>query len=171
MRPSALPEADAVVVASGPFVRDFAPDLPAVPTHQTVGYLPVESSGPVWIEDSADYLYGFPSHSGTMKVAPHTPGTPVNPHNDPLPPEADQTAMILDLARRRFGYEGPLAATEVCRYTNLPGDRFAFRELAPGVLLISACSGHGFKFGPWTGRQAADWVEGRRGSVLGPWAF
>ncbi|CAN5680683.1 hypothetical protein BH11ARM2_BH11ARM2_33700 [soil metagenome] len=171
VRPDALPEADAVVVASGPFVRDFLPDLPARPTHQTVGYLPIESPGTVWIEDSDDFLYGFPSHDGLMKVAPHTPGCPINPHEDPLPPEAAQLAMIHDLAYRRFGYDGPLAKTEVCRYTNLPEDRFYFGELAPNTLLVSVGSGHAFKFGPWTGERIADWVEGERGFARGPWAF
>lgn len=167
--PESLPEADAVVIAAGPFVRDFLPEIGATPTHQTVAYLPIESPGAVWIEDGPDYLYGFPSKDGLSKVAPHTWGLPIDPHEDPGPAEEAQLDLVAEFARRRFGYEGPPAFTEVCRYTNLWKDRFYFGETHPGVLLVSACSGHGFKFGPWVGARIADWVEGNRTFATGDW--
>ncbi len=41
----------------------------------------------------------------------------------------------------------------VCMYTNTPDERFIVARDAsvPGVTILSACSGHGFKFAPVMG--------------------
>jgi sarcosine oxidase len=46
----------------------------------------------------------------------------------------------------------------VCLYTNTPDGHFLVGPAPglPGVTLLSACSGHGFKFAPVMGEIAAD---------------
>ena len=46
---------------------------------------------------------------------------------------------------------------KVCLYTNTPDEDFII-DYAPGlpnILVVSACSGHGFKFAPLVGEIAA----------------
>ena len=55
--------------------------------------------------------------------------------------------------------------TETCLYTMLPGEHFVVDAWPddPRVVVCSACSGHGFKFGPVLGRLAAEiLLDGRR---------
>jgi sarcosine oxidase len=42
-----------------------------------------------------------------------------------------------------------------CLYTSTPDSEFVFARVGP-VAVVSACSGHGFKFAPEIGRRAAD---------------
>ena len=50
----------------------------------------------------------------------------------------------------------------MCRYTNTPDEHFAIGPLpgADRVTLVSACSGHGFKFASAVGEAAADLADG-----------
>ena len=45
--------------------------------------------------------------------------------------------------------------TETCLYTNTPDEQFIV-ERRGGVIIGSACSGHGFKFAPAIGDRLAD---------------
>ena len=47
---------------------------------------------------------------------------------------------------------------ETCLYTNTPDEHFVLGALPdhPNVVVGSVCSGHGFKFGPLTGRLLAE---------------
>jgi glycine/D-amino acid oxidase-like deaminating enzyme len=49
----------------------------------------------------------------------------------------------------------------VCFYTVAPGERFVV-EAYGRAFLVSACSGHGFKFGPLIGLRLAEAIEGKR---------
>ena len=69
---------------------------------------------------------------------------------------------ILRLAGRRFLLDKPtLRDVGRCLYTTLPGEDFRIGRVSDGVFYASACSGHGFKTGPWVGRVLADLAEGR----------
>ncbi len=46
-------------------------------------------------------------------------------------------------------------------WTHAPNDQFLLRE-GGRVLAVSACSGHGFKFGALSGRDVAEAVTGQR---------
>jgi sarcosine oxidase len=48
----------------------------------------------------------------------------------------------------------------VCLYTNTPDDRFIATSPAgmPGVTVLSACSGHGFKFAAVMGELMAELI-------------
>ncbi|MFN3961801.1 MAG: hypothetical protein ACK4NQ_02350, partial [Fimbriimonadaceae bacterium] len=47
-----------------------------------------------------------------------------------------------------------------CLYTNAKDDAFRIFWLSERELVVAACSGHAFKFGPWLGRFVADVLEG-----------
>ena len=55
-----------------------------------------------------------------------------------------------------------------CAYTFTKDQRF-FAKRAGKVLAVSACSGHGYKFGAAVGRRVADAVEGTADDVLHRW--
>jgi glycine/D-amino acid oxidase-like deaminating enzyme len=53
--------------------------------------------------------------------------------------------------------------TAVCFYTNTPDEHFVLdrHPRQPNAYIVSACSGHGFKFAPAIGEMVADEVMGR----------
>ncbi len=54
----------------------------------------------------------------------------------------------------------PDPVTEVtCLYTNTATENFVLDRVGP-IVVVSACSGHGFKFAPLIGRMAADLADG-----------
>jgi sarcosine oxidase len=58
---------------------------------------------------------------------------------------------------------GPIMQTKTCLYSNSANNDFIIDELPtnPHVLLVSPCSGHGFKFMPMIGVLVADWAIGQ----------
>lgn len=141
-------------------------------TCQTVAHVELGKPwhGPVYIEDTPDFVYGFPSEPGTttVKIGVHTPGLPIDPTLDERPPSEEMLARIERFATERFGISQP-KITEVvtCLYTNTSDEDFRWGE-ADGVLWASPCSGHGFKFGPWIGQRMADFAEGKRSMTEWP---
>lgn len=156
-------EFDAYVVAAGPWIRDFV-DVPVRTTLQTFAYVGAPLEGPVWIEDGGGFLYGFPSEPGDarFKVGVHRREVEVDPHTPERPFLPSAVEEIADLARRRFGVEATVSEATACIYTTTPDEAFRFGRLGEKGFFATACSGHGYKFGPWTGRRLADFVDGRR---------
>lgn len=141
-------------------------DVDATVTCQTVAYVDLGRSwrGPVYIEDSPDFVYGFPSEREctTVKVGVHTPGPPIDPRSESRPRNEAMIERILRFARERFGAENPkIDEVVTCLYTNTADEDFRWGE-EDGVIWASPCSGHGFKFGPWIGARLADFAEGKR---------
>lgn len=111
--------------------------------------------------EHAKLLYGFPATETGVKVAIHYGGV-----QRTRPDEIDRTLHDEDVALlRRHANKylpnllGELAQAEVCMYTNTPDLHFVF-DAHPqhnNVLVVSACSGHGFKFSSAIGEAAAQW--------------
>ncbi len=152
---------DAFVVAAGSWVRQFAP-LPVRVSVQTFAYLEGALHGPVWIEDGSDLCYGFPTESNGSghKIGIHRPGPTIEADQEnPTASDAD-LQVLAEASSRRFGFSGKVLEAHTCRYTNTQDEAFLFGRLGESGFFASACSGHGFKFGPWVGRCLADFVEG-----------
>ncbi len=161
--PDDLAAFDRVAVCPGPWVRDWWPDAPVRVSLQTVSYMKGDHQGPVWIEDGPNLLYGFPSNRHSFKVGVHRQGPEVDPGSADRDPRPEDVELARGLARRRFGIENAeVVETQACLYTNTPSEDFLLKRLDDRTFLASACSGHGFKFGPWMGNVMADLVEGRR---------
>ncbi len=154
-------ENDAVVVAAGAWTPTFVP-IPVRVTLQTFAYVDAQIGGPVWIEDSPDLAYGFPSTKSGLKAGIHRSGPRIDPDLASREPQSTFLDAIRDVAARRLGIADPqLVSPTTCLYTSTATEDFLLGRLAPNVFFASACSGHGFKMGPWIGRLLAGFAEGK----------
>lgn len=156
-------EFDTFVIAPGAWIRDWVPNLPVQVTLQTVAFFEAAVEGPVWIEDSDRFAYGFPTHeSAGVKLAFHTMGRLIDPATDDRDPDKGLVGDLVGVLGNRLGISNaPLKRAYGCLYTNTPDEDFRLGRYESGFF-VSACSGHGFKFGPWIGRLMADFVEGKK---------
>ncbi|GIU96250.1 MAG: N-methyltryptophan oxidase [Actinomycetota bacterium] len=170
--------APTVVVAAGP----WAPGLLArlgirlalTTTREQVSYVRLDDPAPLptvierWDDGvRADYLVPDPWDPGWVKVGLHRGGRPADA-DAPGEPDAELEARARRHAAARLAPHGPVGSTQACRYTLTPDERFVLDRVGP-VVIASACSGHGFKFAPLTGRLVADLVTGAPPAIdLGP---
>ncbi|MEY4674852.1 MAG: hypothetical protein RL148_2636 [Planctomycetota bacterium] len=129
----------------------FAPDLPASAL--------VPGAFPVWARigtTANDFQYGLPEFGrpGTKLARHRTVGAADDPAGDARPDHAS----LQQLAGERFTLPTRLVGSETCLYTMAPGEELQVREAGPGLVVVTACSGHAFKFGPEIGRHAAAMV-------------
>lgn len=162
-----MPGFDRIAVCAGGWIRRFV-DVPVSTTLQTFAYLRVPSTGPVWIEHRGDYLYGFPSEPSRTdtKIGVHFGGYEVNPDDSSRDPSRFAVQFIEEFGKRRFGLsECRVERATGCLYASTYNEDFLFGTVGDRVVFGSACSGHGFKFGPWSGTMVANLVEGKRDCV------
>lgn len=132
---------------------------------------------PVWAVEfeTGRLLYGFPDRGRGLKVAIHDGGTPATPdtiERRVLPREIDHVRSLTE----RFlpGLFGELLETATCMYTLTPDGHFVIdtHPAHADVLLVSACSGHGFKFSSAVGECAAQWtLDGAPALDLSPFSL
>lgn len=154
---------DAIVLCPGAWITHFV-DLPVQITLQTFAYLDRNQGGPVWIEDSADNIYGFPTepNGSGVKIGVHRLGREIEPDSDDRKTSPEDLDKIRAIAHRRFG-EGAASVSrdKGCLYTHTNDEDFILGRFGEKGFFSSACSGHGFKFGPYIGNLLADFVEGK----------
>jgi sarcosine oxidase len=162
-----LPEQfDRYVLCPGAWITDFAP-VPVRVTLQTFGYVAPDNSGPmegpVWIDDCEHFFYGFPSEpdSQSFKIGVHRAGAAADPSQSSREPNPDEARAIRNEAAERFGVDEASYEFHGCLYTNTADEDFLFGRHGETGFFCSACSGHGFKFGPWMGSKLADFIEGK----------
>jgi sarcosine oxidase len=172
-----------LVLAAGPWMPDLVPALaPALRVERNVvhwfqphdgaadqaygpGQLPV-----LVIEDRPDHLlYALPSLRALgddvedgVKFARHHGGVMAPlAAIDRQPSAADRTAIGPDVARYLPGLRPEPVRSAVCCYTNTSDGHFVIdrHPQHDAVILLSPCSGHGFKFAPVVGDLAADLVD------------
>jgi glycine/D-amino acid oxidase-like deaminating enzyme len=166
-------DADALVVAAGAWVTRLLPGLAArvTPSRQVVAYLeaPAElqeawSRSPMILDiDPRSGFYVVPPVRGTrLKVGDHRFTLAGDPDSDREPGDAEARALferLRPVLRDADRYR--LAGARTCFYTVEPRERFLVEPLER-AWLVSACSGHGFKFGAVIGERVADAIEARR---------
>lgn len=163
-----------VVVCAGPWTAALLPDLP-VPLwveRQVNAWFSLRNDAaesfapaafPVFIRalPGSHHVYGVPSLDGgkSMKLAVHHEGARVaDPDNLPREVTGADLAPLRDYATTRLqGVEPHPVRAITCMYTNTTDESFVIDAVPgmPGVVVVSACSGHGFKFATAIGDAAA----------------
>ena len=166
-------KAERLVVAPGAWARNLLPFLTPRLTvaRQTVGYFTPPGSlddyqpgrFPVWMYmgEENDVFYGMPEFGRSgVKAARHVR---YGVDDDPdAPPDSIQQDRIDDIGRFMAGFfTSPgwtLAGAEHCLYTVSPNEDFIIdlHPDNPRIAFGAGFSGHGFKFGPLTGRLLAE---------------
>ncbi|HKZ91989.1 MAG TPA: N-methyl-L-tryptophan oxidase [Candidatus Limnocylindrales bacterium] len=127
------------------------------PEHFAVGAFPV------FILDVPEgRFYGFPEYGipGFKVGLYHHRGQVVDPDawdRAHLEPE-DEAALRAGTSRYFPDADGPALTLKACLFTNTPDEHFIIDRLpgTPQVVVVSPCSGHGFKFASVVGEIAAD---------------
>jgi sarcosine oxidase len=185
--------AEQLILCAGPWLPGLFPegrDLFAV-HRQLQFWFPIRQgyeqmrSMPVFVWDFGgerggfvhfDGFYGFPAVDGPcggVKVATETYETTTVPNGrqDPATPE-ETAAMYRHCIEDRLPWLGPEPVrTLSCLYTATRGSRFLIdrHPAHDAVLIVSPCSGHGFKHSPAIGEAVAQWVTGGTPELdLGP---
>jgi len=158
-----------VVVCAGAWVGELLPSLRAAlqverqvqawfPARDRSVYAPARF--PVFIRETCGhFVYGIPSPDGhALKVGIHHEGMPTSAGTvDRSVSQADIALLTSVVTQLLRGVEQAADRATVCMYTNAPDGHFVIGA-APGfdnVTVVSACSGHGFKFAPVLGEIAA----------------
>jgi sarcosine oxidase len=163
-------EAGSVILAAGSWLGDLiGASLPLTVERQiTFWFDPVSGTPrlaperlPVFIwEWAPDRLfYGLPDVGEGLKIARHHEGRTTTPATVDRSVSPDEMADARSLLERFIpNAAGPFRSAVVCLYTNTPDFNFVLGPLAsdPRVIVVSACSGHGFKFASAVGEVAAD---------------
>jgi sarcosine oxidase len=163
-----------VVVCAGAWMPILVPSLAHLlrPERQVVGWFGINAPGdfalgrfPVFVMTTPDgHFYGFPQFgvSGFKIGKYHHRSEPINPDATHRTPDAADEAVLRDCVRSCFpGADGPLLRASTCIFTNTPDEHFIIDRLPdiPQALVVSACSGHGFKFCSVVGEIVADLVS------------
>ena len=174
--------AERVVVTAGAWVSQLVPSLAAHTSvqRQHVGYFGLAAEAdalrpgrfPVWVylgAPAGGLYYGLPEFGRPgIKAALHGVNAGADdPDEHPGPSPAAIEGVRRFLREQLAVTLGETLHAETCLYTNTPDEHFLIGPLPgfPRVVVGSACSGHGFKFGPLTGRLLAELAVHGRTSV------
>jgi glycine/D-amino acid oxidase-like deaminating enzyme len=164
--------ADAVVIACGAWLPRLVPDLAdrVTPVRNVLIYLePPLRLIATWATAPAIIELGAP---GDIYAVPPVGGTNlkfgIGAHRRPGDPDrdrglaSDEAAQLMSHLRSAIADLGSYYAKTMrsCFYALTPDDRFIF-ERREKLWIVSACAGHGFKFGAVTGELVADAVTGK----------
>lgn len=120
---------------------------------------PVDPSAPwpsfIHRQSSGMGVYGLATPGEGVKVAEHHVGAVVDPDTRDFALDPVARDRIVEYVERWLPGLDPTPQHETtCLYTNTPNEDFVLDRVGD-VVIVSACSGHGFKFAPEIGRLAA----------------
>jgi sarcosine oxidase len=111
--------------------------------------------------DDERLLYGFPDVGNGLKAAIHYGGTQTTWLTVDRNVSETEASEVVELCGRYLpGVHGDLVRGATCLYTNTPDLHFVIdaHPQYENVLIVSACSGHGFKFASAIGEAASQWA-------------
>jgi monomeric sarcosine oxidase len=154
------------VVSAGAWVADLLSQVgikvPVRVTREQVFYFRAASPIVPFIHRGEIARYGVPSFGAApgVKVAEHMTGSLVSADARTFDPDQEGAQRVADYVRATLpSLDQAPVAFESCLYTTTPDEGFVLDARGP-ILIASACSGHGFKFGPITGETIASMVIG-----------
>lgn len=158
-----------LVLAVGPWLTREMPSLPLTVERQVAHWFRPRVAGiealPVYaIEYARQHMfYGFPDLGAGAKVALHHEGQATTANTVARNIDAAELERMRQLADSFVpGLAGDWLRGSTCLYTNTPDEHFIVdrHPAHDNVLVVSPCSGHGFKFAPVVGEKvAADVAE------------
>ncbi|MEO5817300.1 MAG: N-methyl-L-tryptophan oxidase [Gemmatimonadaceae bacterium] len=171
-----------VIVAAGAWSRALMStlgiDVPLTVERQTMHWLePADGSEslgpdrfPIAIIEHAPtrMFYVMPDLGDGVKAAIHYEGALTTADTVEREVTERDTRPVLELARRFVpSAAGRIRESAVCMYTNTPDLDFIVDTVhgMPEVVLVSACSGHGFKFASAIGEAVAEMSLGESASA------
>ena len=179
-----------VIVSAGAWVGELLPELrlPLTIERQVVCWfrnasgvmvansplLPDRMPVYIWEYEPGRMFYGFPDMGHGIKIGFHHGGRHIRPDELQQDASAGEIEEIREIARTYLAIDPVFAAASVCMYTNTPDEDFIIDEYPgwPQILVVSPCSGHGFKFSSVVGKIASDWGAGKAvGFDLRPFAL
>ena len=120
-------------------------------------------------------MYGFPPDRYGLKVAIHHDGPRADLDDLDSSVSAADIAAVAAAANALLATPlGGVRRTRACLYTNTPDRHFALGPLPADerIVVVSACSGHGFKFAPAIGEAVAALALGTEPPVdVAPFAW
>ncbi|MFI1734165.1 N-methyl-L-tryptophan oxidase [Streptomyces acidicola] len=161
-----------LVLCAGPWTSY---QVPSLASHLTVtrivnAYFAADPRGPLGrgglgsfsVDLPEGLLYGFPAADGRGLKAGLDSGPAWDPGAARPAATEDELALLASAVARVLPGAGPVTESLTCLYTMTADRRFLVGEVpgVPQALVASACSGHGFKFGPAIGAALADLVCG-----------
>lgn len=170
--------AEQLVVTAGPWLQSIFPrKFPSLRvTRQTLYWFPIKERHelfepgrcPVFIwpfSDAESGIYGFPAidgRDGGIKVASESYGDLVDPDNVPreVSPADTRNFYETHLSGRMPLLGASNLRSTTCLYTVTPNSDFLIGRLPqmPQCIVVSACSGHGFKHSAAVGETVAELV-------------
>ena len=163
---------DVIVVAAGAWIDRLVPSLRgvAVPSRQAVVFLaPPTRFASAWaqapivvIKNGPAGLYVLPPRSGTrLKVGDHRFSLTGNPDDDRKATKEDLRPVWEELKGAfRSVDEYDALEDKACFYTVTKDEAFIAQMIGRCGWAVSACSGHGFKLGPFVGAGVAAGILG-----------
>ena len=166
-------EAGQLVLTAGSWMGALASSLRAIltPERQVLGWFEIAHRSafapadfPVFVLDAEEgRYYGFPEYGAPgFKIGKyHHRFEVVDPDTMDRACHPEDEAALRDAVARYFPMaNGALLSSRACLFTNTPDEHFIIDRDpgAPNVLLVSPCSGHGFKFCSVIGEICADLV-------------
>ena len=182
-------EADALVVAAGPWLPGLSALLglriPLEIERQLSHWFEPEEPGPsrfdavrcpvaLWEMPDGDVFATIPNEGHGVKCGMHHAGAATSPERVNRSVSQGENAVARELLETVMpGAGGRLLEARVCLYTNTPDRHFIIDWAQPGrVLIVSPCSGHGFKFASAVGEIAAQLVtDGKSWLDLEPFSL
>lgn len=128
----------------------------------------------LWEMPDGDVFATLPHDGDGVKCGMHHAGAATSPEDVNRVVSQGENAVARELLETVMpGAGGRLLDARVCLYTNTPDRHFIIDWLEGGrVLLLSACSGHGFKFASAIGEIAAQLaMDGKTWLDLRPFAL
>lgn len=126
----------------------------------------------MWQLPDGRYFYAMPDLGDGVKVGWHHSGNLTTAEGVARDVSPKEHASVADLLRRFLPHaKGERREHAVCLYANTPDGHFAVDTLPNDerVLVVSACSGHGFKFASAIGEAVAELVTtGKTSSDMRP---
>jgi len=149
-------------------------DLPIRVTREQVFYFRADAPIVPFIHRTEIARYGVPMFGNArgVKIAEHLTGATTTADARDFDPDPGGAARIVDYVRATLPTLDPEPlGYETCLYTTTPDEGFVIDSVGP-LVIASACSGHGFKFGSVIGELVVSLITGEPSPLpLAPFAL